>query len=42
MPAKIYYDRDREYYLNIGRDYYHNNRENLLKIDIIICLQRKS
>ena len=25
MPAKIYYDRDREYYLNIGRDYYNNN-----------------
>ena len=31
MPAKIYYDRDREYYLNIGRDYYNNNREYLLK-----------
>ena len=31
MPAKIYYDRDREYYLNIERDYYNNNREYLLK-----------
>ena len=31
MPAKIYYDRDREYYLNIERDYYNSNREYLLK-----------
>ena len=31
MPAKIYYDRDREHYLNIARDYYNNNREYILK-----------
>ena len=31
MPAKIYDDRDREYYLNVGRDYYNNNGEYLLK-----------
>ena len=31
MPAKIYYDRDREYYLNVGRDYYNSNGEYLLK-----------
>ena len=31
MPAKIYYKRDRKYYLNIGRDYYNNNRQYLLK-----------
>ena len=31
IPAKIYYDRDREHYLNIARDYYNNNREHILK-----------
>ena len=31
MPAKIYYDRDREHYLKVGRDYYNNNREYILK-----------
>ena len=30
MPANIYYDRDREHYLNIARDYYKNNREYIL------------
>ena len=39
MPAGIYYYSDREYHLNISRDYYNDNREYLLKkqgINIII------
>ena len=31
MPAGIYYYSDREYYLNISREYSNNNREYLLK-----------
>ena len=31
MPSGICYYSDREYYLNISRDYYNNNRKYLLK-----------
>ena len=31
MPDKIYYDRDRQHYLNLAREYYNNNREYILK-----------
>ena len=31
MPAKIYYDSDREYDKNVARDYYQNNKESILE-----------
>ena len=31
MSSNIYYERDREYYQQLSRDYYYNNRERLLK-----------
>ena len=31
MLPKIYYESDKEYYKQLSYDYYHNNRERLLK-----------
>ena len=31
MLSNIYYESDKEYYQQLSRDYYHNNRECLLK-----------
>ena len=31
MPAKIYYDSDREYHKKVARDYYQNNKESILE-----------
>ena len=31
MLSNIYYESDKEYYQNLSRDYYHNNRKRLLK-----------
>ena len=30
MPSNIYYESDKEYYQQLSRDYYYNNRECLL------------
>ena len=42
MPAGIYYYIDREYYLNIPRDYYNNNGEYLLKKQGINVITHKN
>ena len=31
MLPNIYHESDKEYYKQLSRDYYHNNRERLLK-----------
>ena len=31
MLSNIYYESDKEYYQQLSRDYYHSNRERLLK-----------
>ena len=31
MPAKTYYDSDREYYKKVACDYYQNNKESILE-----------
>ena len=31
MLSNIYYESDKEYYQELSRDYYHNNRKRLLK-----------
>ena len=31
MLPNIYHESDEEYYKQLSRDYYHNNRERLLK-----------
>ena len=31
MPAKIYYDRDREYHKKVASGYYQNNKESILE-----------
>ena len=31
MPAKIYYESDKEYHKQVLRDYYHNNKEHVLR-----------
>ena len=31
MPAKIYYDSDREYHKKVACDYYQNNKGNILE-----------
>ena len=31
MPAKIYYDSDREYHKKVARDYYQINKESILE-----------
>ena len=31
MPAKIYYESDKEYHKQVSRYYYHNNNEHVLR-----------
>ena len=31
MPAKIYYDSDREHHKKVGRHYYQNNQQSILE-----------
>ena len=31
MPAKIYYESDKEHHKQVSRDYYHNNKEHILR-----------
>ena len=31
MPAKIYYESDKEYHKQVSRDYYYNNKEHVLR-----------
>ena len=36
MPAKIYYDSDREYHKKVASDYYQNNKDSILEHKTII------
>ena len=31
MPAKIYYESNKEHHRQVSRDYYHNNKEHVLE-----------
>ena len=31
MPAKIYYESDKKYHQQVSRDYYHNNKDHVLR-----------
>ena len=31
MPAKIYYESDKEYHKQVSRHYYYNNKEHVLR-----------
>ena len=31
MPAKIYYESNKEHHKKVSRDYYHNNKEHVLE-----------